>query len=172
MSVQNTLTQDRLKEVLSYDPETGEFTWRSTGPGRRPNRKAGSKNNLGYMVVTIDRQFFLVHRLAWFYVTGAWPKKQLDHINGDRTDNRFVNLRETDWQGNQQNLPATNGKGRLRGATKLNNPTFRSTKYAANIKHNRQQIYLGIFSTEQEAHEAYLKAKAELHAFQPTPRAA
>jgi hypothetical protein len=102
-----------------------------------------------------------MHRLAWLYVTGAWPKKHLDHINGDRADNRFCNLREADDAANNQNRKRAN-KCSLTGV--LGVTYCKQTKrYRAVIMHNRKSIHLGRFDTPEEAHAAYVGAKRVLH---------
>lgn len=98
------LTQDRLKSVLDYNPETGIFTWKvSNSPKGLKGRDAGSGVN-GYIRIGIDRDQYLAHRLAWFYVYGEWPTNQIDHINGDRLDNRIENLRDIERGDNQRNM--------------------------------------------------------------------
>jgi HNH endonuclease len=88
------LTQERLKQVLSYDPDTGVFRWEQ--PSKRTpylkGREAGSMNSKGYRTVRIDNREYKAHRLSWFYMTGEWPK-MIDHKNRKRDDNRWDNLR-------------------------------------------------------------------------------
>ncbi len=81
------LTQAELKAVLHYDPETGIFT-------RYGHNKCGSKTYQGYIGIGIKRKTYYAHRLAWLYMTGVWPSKEIDHKNRIRDDNRWVNLRE------------------------------------------------------------------------------
>ena len=95
------ITQAKLKELLSYDPETGDFTWLV---GRKmAGKKAGSPHNQGYFTIRISRKLYLSHRLAWLYVYGAFPKIDLDHINGVKSDTRIDNLRECSESQNQWN---------------------------------------------------------------------
>lgn len=97
------ITQDRLRELLHYDPDTGIFTRLvSTGWRGKVGDVAGYKNPDGYLVIMIDYKLYLAHRLAWLYTYGRFPEVT-DHINGVRDDNRIVNLREvTNWE-NAQN---------------------------------------------------------------------
>jgi hypothetical protein len=88
-----TLTAERLREILGYDPETGLFT-RLVRTGRiRAGEVAGTAHSRGYRSIVIDGRVYLSHRLAWLYVHGEWPPEQIDHINRNRADNRLVNLR-------------------------------------------------------------------------------
>ena len=76
------ITQAELRRRLDYDPETGVFTWRITVNSRAiAGETAGTKNGLGYHQLTLDRKIYLAHRLAWLYMTGEWPKDQIDHRN-------------------------------------------------------------------------------------------
>ena len=90
------LSADDLRAELNYDPETGIFTWKS-GRGRggtwTAGGIAGGPDGHGYWRISVKRVRRLAHRLAWLYAFGVWPNKQVDHINGDRTDNRIANLR-------------------------------------------------------------------------------
>lgn len=84
-----------LKELLHYDPETGIFTWRvSRGRLAKAGDRAGTIKELGYRGIKIRTRRYPASRLAWLYMTGRWPSNEMDHINGDRSDDRFSNLRE------------------------------------------------------------------------------
>jgi hypothetical protein len=96
------LSADELRELLHYNPETGMFSWTSTGPGRKTS--VGTLHNKGYLRVRLNRAFFYAHRLAWLYVHGRWPHQTIDHINGIKTDNRLVNLREATPAIQQSNI--------------------------------------------------------------------
>jgi|SRR5262249_13953776 len=88
------VTAERLREVLSYDPETGTFTWRVSGGGRRTSGVAGHHDRAwkGYVCIAVDGRKYRAQRLAFLYMTGDWPPAQIDHINGDTSDNRWANL--------------------------------------------------------------------------------
>jgi len=98
------LTQKRLKELLTYNPETGVFTRNcTTSPRAQAGQTVGSKHNAGYLCVSIDRKSHLLHRLAWLYMYGFLPEHDIDHINHDRTDNRIRNLRSVTRSENLRN---------------------------------------------------------------------
>lgn len=155
-----TITRERLLEALAYDPESGHFTWLVSPPKqRRIGQRAGCKNGRGYVLVQIDDVIYQAHRLAWLYVTGAWPVAEIDHINGITSDNRWTNLRDVSRAINAQNIhrPMPKNSNGLIGVSK------HKKRFSAFIKIDRRSRYLGTFSTPQEAHEAYLTAKRELH---------
>lgn len=162
------LTQARLKELLHYDPETGVFTWAAKAGSARPGRPAsGFTNKYGYKLIRIGRQGYAQHRLAWLYMVGEWPEAQVDHVNGQRSDNRWQNLREaTDAQNRQNMAKKTGTKSTLQGVTWYP----RDRCWMSRITVNYRAHFLGYYQTEAEAHQAYLAAKAKLHTFQPTPR--
>ena len=169
MKHNNFITQSELKEILDYNPETGQFTWVGLGPaGRVKNGSvAGNINNKNYVVIEIKSKAYIAHRLAWFYVYGEWPKDQIDHINGIRTDNRIKNLREATGFENQQNTKTK--KSNTSGFTGVNWSSKKNC-YISRIMTRRVRIFLGYFDTAEEAHNAYLKSKKELHSFNPIPR--
>ncbi len=151
------LTHDRLVEVLNYNKRTGVFKW-----SKKISKKVvvghiagGGPSLVGYWRIRIDGKLYQAHRLAWLYVYGEWPGETIDHINGDKLDNRIINLRSATYTENNQNK-LWHRKGKLPGVTK------RRGKYEASIKYKGDQYYLGLFSTEREANKAYLLALATL----------
>lgn len=158
---QNKLSHEELRRLLHYNPDTGQFTWRVTRRGKaRKGSVAGTKTpNTGYYQLAINRTIYKQHRLAWFYMTGKWPENQIDHINGIKDDNRFHNLREATNSQNLHNIGAkSNNKTGYKGVS-LHKP---AGKYVANIMIKGKQLYLGIFDTPEEAHEAYKKKALEV----------
>lgn len=99
------LTLERLKEALWYDEESGRFFWNTKIKGIIIGSEAGSNDAHGYGQIRLDGKVYKEHRLVWLYVTGRWPEGQIDHINHERRDNRFHNLREVDNAGNHTNRP-------------------------------------------------------------------
>lgn len=159
------LTVDRLRVLFSYDPETGKFVRNHKGKTGSPVSDLPNKG--GYLRVRVDGPHYYAHRLAWLYVNGAWPKRHIDHINGDRSDNRIANLREATPAENHQN----------RALSRKNSSGFtgvffdkRRKKWIASIGVNRRSKFLGSYSSPEEAAEAYAKAKAKIHRFNPKVR--
>lgn len=156
------LTQERLKELLEYNSDTGEFTCiKDSGTKWKAGKVAGHHHWNGYIVIGIDSKSYKAHRLAFFYMTGKWPTHQVDHINGKRSDNRFVNLREATPSQNQQNLKKAKGDTR----TQVLGVTRNGTKYIAQIGLNKTRVHIGTFNTLKEASTAYLAVKRGLHPF-------
>lgn len=157
------LTAQLLRELLHYDQETGVFT-RIVRTSNRINvgAVAGTRRPDGYLKISLLDSAFLAHRLAWLYVTGDWPKWQIDHINGVRSDNRWANLRDVPPyvnQGNQRVAHAKNKSSGLLGVTW----NARKNKWAAQISATGKQIHIGLFDRPEDAHAAYLDAKRRLH---------
>jgi len=154
-----TLTQARLKELLSYDPKTGIFTRLvRTSNYCRDDGVFGSPAKNGYLYGSLDGRKYLCHRLAWFYMTGWWPAK-VDHRDTIRAHNWFENLRDTTTAINSQNR---------RNPSKCTRTGFLGVfevggRFKAKIGLNRKSIYLGTFGTPEAAYDAYLAAKRELH---------
>lgn len=155
------VTVDRLRELTHYDPETGAFTWRKSKGAAMAGSPVGGKHRVkGYGEACIDGMYFQTHRLVWFYANGRWPIGQIDHINGQRDDNRLHNLRDVSQSENQQNRTHSNrGKkySDLIGAYWSTNGWFSTILIAG------KQVYLGRFETDQQAHEAYIRAKRTHH---------
>jgi len=100
----NLITQERLKSLLTYDPDTGEFRWAVSTSNRTPvGTVANCRDKYGYVVIRVDKKLYKAHRLAWLYEYGVWPAKNIDHINQTPSDNRIANLREADQHENNQN---------------------------------------------------------------------
>ena len=112
----------------------------------------------GYIIVTVSKVQYLAHRIAWLLYHGTWPTKFIDHINGNRSDNRIENLREADSSINAQNVRVARCRSGLLGVR------IRKGRYEANISVGQRSIYLGRFDTAEEAHSAYVNKKREIHA--------
>jgi len=166
------LTQERVREILHYDYVTGVFTrigvtgTRTDMVGRVAGHQAARN---GYIKIQLDGKLYSAHRVVWLYHYGFWPNSILDHINGVTWDNRLVNLREVSDAGSAQNVHAAskNSKTGFLGVravfSKAKVRAKVETRFSAQIGLNRKCIYLGVFKTPEEAHEAYVKAKRKLH---------
>lgn len=166
MQTQN-ITQDELKELLHYNPETGLFTWAKTIGRAVAGRVAGRKNDHGYHEIGIQRRLHKAHRIAFLYMTGQIPSCQIDHINRVRHDNRWANLRVAPLNQadncQNRNVRADNAIG-LQGVHMVSG-NLKVPKWAARICVNGKQIHIGCYLTPDEAHAAYLAKKKELHQF-------
>lgn len=155
-----SLTQKQVQELFDYDPDTGEVKRKV---GVTNNAKKGSivgwLNGEGYFNVKIHKTSYKLHRVIWLYVYGSWPTGVIDHVNRDKTDNRFCNLRDTTVQTNNIN------KGvRKDSKTGVPNVTWRERDqlfYAA-CKRDGKQNYLGSFNNVEDAAKAVEKFKAEI----------
>lgn len=154
------MTADTLRQKIKYEPETGLFTWRAAPSNVvKAGSIAGGLMNRGYIFIKIDYVAYLAHRLAWLYVTGKWPENDVDHKDGNRTNNRFNNLRDVARTLNVQNLrsPRKDNKSGFLGVSKD------GSGWKAQIQVNKQKRHIGQFTSPELAHAAYLKAKRELH---------
>jgi len=120
---------------------------------------------MGYRCIKVLGRLQLAHRLAWLYVHGVWPDHEIDHLNGIRSDNRLGNLRDvsrTTNSENQRRATVGNTSTKLLGAT-LDDSVYRRKPFKAQIKVNGRSRHLGMFATAEEAHQAYVDAKRQLH---------
>lgn len=158
------LTAARLRELLHYDAETGAFSWRESRRGhRRAGDAAGCARGDGYVRIKVDQHGAWAHRLVWLYVHGHWPIGQIDHINGDPSDNRLCNLRDVTPLVNMQN--ERRARRRKNGGTLLGAHWHsRWKRWRSSINVNGKLMHLGTFDTEQQAHDAYIAAKRRFHA--------
>lgn len=153
------IAQARLQELVNYDPLTGIFTWRIKRRKCRVGAAAGCKMRNGYIVIRLDDCLYYAHRLAWLYMTGKWPEPTVDHINRERADNRFANLREASLVQNAQNQGKRNNRTGFTGVYKENN------KWRAEIRANGKRMRLGLFDSPEAAHVAYCEARKKYHPF-------
>lgn len=153
------LTAERLRQLLEYDPETGKFTWKvSTSSRVFKGMLAGTAHIKGYITIGLDKKNYLAHRLAWLYMTGKWPPDQIDHINGDRSDSCFSNLRLATHAENMRNSKLNkNSSSGVKGV-------YWSTEkkiWVARIYVDNCAIHLGLFTDIEDAATAYEKAAKE-----------
>lgn len=152
-----------LHERLTYNAETGEIHRIANKNGACKSVVAGTITNTGYRQISIDGVYLLGHRIAWAMSHGEWPEADIDHINGNRIDNRIVNLRKATRSQNLQN------QHRVRSDNKAGLPgvfwNAKHNKWQSNITHMGKTKYLGLFGDKHEAHSAYLSAKKVMHPF-------
>ena len=160
MPASERITQADLKSLISYSPETGLFHWVKSSSNRAPvGSIAGSPNGAGYLRIQIRKKNYYMHRLAVLWMTGEWPEADVDHINGDPSDNRWQNLRRAT---RGENL--YNSRRARSNTTGYKGVTFRKDvgKFEGRIKYRRRTIHLGFFETAEEAHRAYYEKAVEL----------
>ncbi len=148
---------DRIvSDGLLYDPAVGVFIWLTPKCYRmKVGDIAGSRDAYGYRKIKWLGKSVFAHRLAWFLVFGEWPSEQIDHVNGDKSDNRLENLREATRAQNAANRAGW--RDGLKGAAPCKD------RWSAGIKVGGRRKHLGCFATELEAHEAYVQAAASVH---------
>lgn len=158
----NELTAQRLRELLSYDPETGKLTrLTSNGRGQNIGDEAGSKHHSGYREVMVDGKNYRAHRVCWLHYYGVWPAHDIDHINGVKDDNRISNMRDAPEVMNMQNEV----RARKNNASGLMGVHWRKERncWVAQVRVNGRAVRVGSFKTPEEAHAAYLAMKREHH---------
>jgi len=157
----NTITAERLRELLTYDSESGEFTWRASRRNNmRQGDRAGCLNVYGYWCIRIDGRLYTAHRLAWLFVHDEWRTGDLDHADGNRANNAISNLR-----------PATRSQNNANSRRRGNNTSGykgvsfhqRLKKWFARLRKDGKRHHLGCFVTPEAAHPAYCQAAQKLH---------
>ena len=146
------LNQDRLKEVLQYQEDTGEFTWLKTTSNRAiAGSKAGSVSH-GYISIRVDKKRYFAHRLAWLYVYGKFPSKNIDHIDCNSQNNAISNLREASQSENLANIRIS-----VKNTSGYKGVHFHkgTNKWRAVVSVDNKPKHLGLFSTATEASNAY-----------------
>ncbi|PPU32109.1 hypothetical protein XspCFBP7912_13110 [Xanthomonas sp. CFBP 7912] len=164
------LSLDRLQELLSYDPVTGELIWLIDRNNRsKAGAVAGRIHPSGYRMIEIDGKAYSAHRVAFALHNGRLIEDglEIDHRDGNRSNNAACNLREVTCSGNCQNR-----KMRSDNRSGYTGVSWHSQaqKWWAQITHNGKKMSLGLYETAESASRAYLDAKRELHSFQPEPR--
>lgn len=154
------LTAIHLRTLVTYDAETGILSRTKRTCNRvKVGKVCGSLNTKGYLQCSIENRMYLVSHLIALYVTGHWPVGVIDHINGNKVDNRWSNLRDVTLAVNAQNLKGPNkaNKTGYLGVSMLRG------KYAANITANKKRKHLGCFCSPEQAYQAYITAKRQMH---------
>ena len=151
MVISKVVTQQYLKTVLHYNPETGIFVWLEPGRGRKNDLSAGSLGGSGYCLIQINGKRYYAHRLAFIYMTDQYPD-EIDHINQTKDDNRWCNLRKCTTSQNHANISINkNNTSGYKGVCwhKWNK------KWCAQIRINRKKYHIGYFACKHEAARAY-----------------
>ena len=159
------ITHSRLLEVLHYDPDSGEFTYRVKRGSRVPvGGRAGTESGEHrYIWIGIDYQRYSAHRLAWFYMTGSWPAEEVDHRDCDPYNNRWANLRAASKAQNQYNQrkPKNNTSG-VKGLHWLKKKGKWRAAVAATAE-NGFNGYLGIYADREDAIAAIKAGRRLIH---------
>jgi hypothetical protein len=162
------LTAKKLRQVLSYDWETGIFKWRiKPAPRIRIGDVAGSDDGQGYIVIGYKGERHFAHRLAWLYMTGEWPTMEIDHEDTNPSNNKWLNLRDVPHSTNQHNhrRPQRNNQAGVLGV----HYEVSTGRWRAQLRVGRRRILNASFVTMEEATAAYEEAKRTHHAdaFEP-----
>ena len=154
------LTPERVRELLSYDPETGVLRWKVSPCWRvSVGGEAGIHDRDGYLVVTVDKKKRKAHRLAWAIHHGVWPEGEIDHRNTVKDDNRIDNLRDVSASINMQNIR----EALPRSKSGVLGVVAQGSKFKSTITVQGHTKHVGTFGSAEEAHEAYLSVKREFH---------
>lgn len=154
------ITQPELKDLLSYCSSTGLFTWVKSRGSRIKGDIAGclfkTSNGKTYIRIKVKGRKYMAHRLAFLFVTGSWPEDEMDHVNGDGTDNGWLNIRSVTHSENMLNkrVPHASVSG-ISGVTW----NKRVSKWQVAIRKDGRQHYLGVFADVELA--ALIRAEAE-----------
>jgi hypothetical protein len=156
------LTFEEIDQLLRYEPETGHLFWRVDrgrgSNGAKAGDQAGGVANHGYVQINTRIGRVLAHRLAWLLTHRVMPEVEIDHVNGNRTDNRIKNLRTATRAQNSQNMQMhSDNQTGFKGVHK------RNRRFRAEIMSGGKKTHLGYFATAQEAHRAYCEAAREYH---------
>lgn len=155
-----SFSKQELEVFLEYDAKNGVFYRKKTNNKYRVGEVMGCQKANGYVYVGVFKKHILAHRLVWFFEHGVWPSQVLDHIDGNKANNRIENLRLATYSQNSINRPVmSNSKTQLKGVW-FNK---KKNRYRAVIKCNHQRIHIGMFKTPEEAHAAYVAKAKELH---------
>jgi hypothetical protein len=157
---------EQIRSVLAYEPDSGKFMWKRSMGRSRAGSLAGGVASNGYWKISLYGQEHYAHRLAWMYVHGEWPAVNIDHIDGNPLNNRIENLRACDQSGNMQNQHRVR-KDNQAGLTGVSWDKTRGL-WQASIQVRGSRRFLGRYNSAEEAHAAYITAKAKIHPFAPT----
>lgn len=156
------LTQERLKELLSYDPLTGVFLWKVDRGGKKAGDIAGCKKR-SYTMISIDDEIYRAHHLAWLYMKGNFPDLFIDHRDLNKHNNIWTNLREATKSQNMANVGLIkSNKSGFKGVSRYSAGERCGKPWQASIQKDGKSKSLGQFATKEEAHAAYVAAAEQI----------
>lgn len=158
---ETSLTKEYVNSILLYEKDTGVLRWRNQQSNRvKPNSVAGSINSEGYVCLDIRARPYRAHRIIWLMEYGNFPNGQIDHIDGNRANNRLENLREVSNKQNQENK-----KTMAKSVSGHKGVTWHSRDkvWQARIGHNMKSKHLGSFRNVEDAISAYKEAALQIH---------
>ena len=153
------LSSQRLRELVRYNDVTGEMTWLLPSGRSRAGDPVGRPMGAGYLRARVDGVAYYVHRLAWLYFYGSWPKALIDHIDGNKANNGIKNLRDVTGAVNQQNRR----RARKDSTTGLMGVKKVKERWTAMIRIDGRDHFLGAHDTPEKAHAVYLSVKRRNH---------
>lgn len=158
------LTHTRLFGLIEYDKDLGIFYRRASRFPAQIGKETGSLDAVGYVRIHIDGVNHLAHRLAWFYIHGAWPLGPIDHRDGNRSNNVFSNLRDATMRINAENQRGANSRSivGVLGVSHSGKTRYRA-QIVAQLAGFKVRMYLGTYDTAEDAHAVYLALKRKLH---------
>jgi len=155
------LSAEYVRSIFNYDPVTGKVTWKITLSKRAvAGKPAGYLDDQGRIKVGINDRCYMMHRIIWLWMTGSWPKYEIDHKDEIKSNNKWKNLRAATPSENHRNRgPQKNNTSGYKGVTYVP----KRKRWIAGIKLNGYRHNLGSFTSAEEAYAAYCKAAIRLH---------
>ena len=159
------VTKELLHDFLDYDPISGALRWKVFRGGKaKAGTLAGALDHEGYRLVSLYNKTYKAHRLIWLMMTGAWPEGVIDHIDRNKDNNSFSNLRDCSHSDNKHNTVSSAKRKSIYQGVYIDS---RSGKPSACIRLNGKATYVGSFNTEEEAYAAYLSIKEKHYSVVP-----
>lgn len=155
------ITKHNVHDIFDYDDGTLRWKDSLSGKSRIRGAAAGYVNGDGYIVVETGGKAVAAHRIVWLMHHGVWPQGEIDHLNGVRNDNKIENLRDVERLTNTENRRSASRHSR---SGWLGVEQLKSGQFRARIRSRGTLHELGIFSSGEDAHSAYVEAKRRIHA--------